>query len=376
MARYALISCDTHAGPDPETARGYVAPALRARYDEFARWIRGRFEEAASADPEKQRATEQMAARRRFMREEHLVGEVIFPNFVPFHGMVGSFGPGDLALAQEGGRAYNRWLVDFIASSPRPEQHAGLALLTQTLDLDAAIAELEWAKRAGLRGALIRSQPEFEEPPWNHVRYDRLWAACADLELPIHSHGGQVLFHPDYTPGRNPECRGSLPIFFAEAPWFGHRPLWTLIFAGVLERHPQLELVFTEQWAYWLTEYLVTLDYIHAGFGQLSDVKLSLRPSEYWRRQCHVGSSLTRRREIDRLDEFGAHTLMWGNDFPHLEGTHPESEARLHECFDGLDDALRRELLAGNAARLYGFDLEALGPAVDEIGLPADFFRD
>jgi predicted TIM-barrel fold metal-dependent hydrolase len=374
MARYALISCDTHAGPTPEIARDYVRADLRERYDDFTAWIGGRTEEAASQVPEKDRSTWDMATRTRFMREEHLVGEVMFPNFVPFHGMIGSFGPGDHQLALEGGRAYNRWLADFVASSPHPERHAGIAFLTQTLDIDAALDEVRWAREAGLRGVMIRSQPELAEPPWNHERYDPLWAVCAELGMPIHTHGGQVAFNPEHTPGRDPACRGSMPIFFAEAPWFGHRLLWTLIFSGVLERNPALKVVFTEQWAYWLTEYLVTLDYIHDGFSQHSDVKLPMKPSEYWQRQCYVGSSLTKPREIERRDEFGAHTLMWGNDFPHLEGTHPHTEQTLRECFGNVPDAERRNMLAGTAAEVYGFDLEALQPAVEDVGLAAGFF--
>jgi hypothetical protein len=75
----------------------------------------------------------------------------------------------------------------------------------------------------------------------------------------------------------------------------------------------------------------------------------------------------------------GVHKFMWGSDYPHDEGTYPYTREHLRAVFhDTGPDELRR-LLAGNAAELYGFDLDALapyaaqwGPTVAEIATPLD----
>jgi hypothetical protein len=70
---------------------------------------------------------------------------------------------------------------------------------------------------------------------------------------------------------------------------------------------------------------------------------------------------------------------MWGSDYPHDEGTHPYTTESLRRSFAGTDPVELQQLLAGNAARVYDFDLDALapiaarvGPTVDEVAVPLD----
>ncbi|HEX4864507.1 MAG TPA: amidohydrolase family protein, partial [Acidimicrobiales bacterium] len=70
---------------------------------------------------------------------------------------------------------------------------------------------------------------------------------------------------------------------------------------------------------------------------------------------------------------------MWGSDYPHDEGTHPFTREHLRQLFHDAPEPELRAFLAGNAARLYDFDLDALapvaeqhGPSVKEIALPLD----
>jgi len=59
---------------------------------------------------------------------------------------------------------------------------------------------------------------------------------------------------------------------------------------------------------------------------------------------------------------------MWGSDYPHDEGTHPHTREHLRARFSALDPAENRRLLGENAAKLYGFDLDALAPLVGRVG--------
>ena len=51
---------------------------------------------------------------------------------------------------------------------------------------------------------------------------------------------------------------------------------------------------------------------------------------------------------------------MWGSDYPHLEGTSPFSNEAIRRTFAGVEPSEVQAMLAGNAAALYGFDLDAL----------------
>jgi hypothetical protein len=59
---------------------------------------------------------------------------------------------------------------------------------------------------------------------------------------------------------------------------------------------------------------------------------------------------------------------MWGNDFPHPEGTWPHTRQWLRETFWDCPVDDTRRILGLNAAEFYGFDVERLQPLVDRIG--------
>ena len=71
---------------------------------------------------------------------------------------------------------------------------------------------------------------------------------------------------------------------------------------------------------------------------------------------------------------------MWGSDYPHNESTYPHTREGLRLAFAGTDPVELQQVLAGNAAELYGFDLDEAratrrarcGPTIDEIDEPLD----
>ena len=79
----------------------------------------------------------------------------------------------------------------------------------------------------------------------------------------------------------------------------------------------------------------------------------------------------------------GIDQFMWGSDYPHDEGTWPFTREHLRQLFHDTDPAELQQLLAGNAARLYDFSLDALaplaaefGPTVAELARPLDALPD
>ena len=53
----------------------------------------------------------------------------------------------------------------------------------------------------------------------------------------------------------------------------------------------------------------------------------------------------------------GTDCLMWGSDYPHDEGTFPHSQEVIDRIFRDVSEEEKRKIVAGNAARLYGFSL-------------------
>jgi predicted TIM-barrel fold metal-dependent hydrolase len=172
-----------------------------------------------------------------------------------------------------------------------------------------------------------------------------------------------------------------------EVGFYANRALWHLVLSGVFERHPGLVFVLTEQGSAWVPEALARMDDLHermvAGSfgGELgpSASVLPRRPSEYFHEHCFVGASFPGPDDAEVFRSVGLDRFLWGSDYPHREGTFPYTRESLRRTFSGWPEADLRRLLAGNAASVYGFDLDALapvaaahGPTVAEVATPLD----
>ena len=171
--------------------------------------------------------------------------------------------------------------------------------------------------------------------------------------------------------GSGRDAYGDLPgatgIFLSEVKWFAHRPLTFLLWAGVFERHPDLVFVLTEQQIDWVPETLAWYDdlYQRPIFAQIRE-DLSLLPSEYWRRQCYLGASFTYRHEVELRSVIGVDKIMWGSDYPHAEGTWPNTRQVAARRVRG--DPVRRarrdaRRQRGARLRLRGREARAAGRA-------------
>ncbi len=379
--RPVIISCDGHATGRPEDYVPYVEPGYRGQYEEFVRELaakRAAMAKARAADRSlfSKEGSEQFeaetgsgrdgewssAVRTEVLEGEGVVAEVLFPNAgVPF----GGFGESaDHELRGVGNRAFDRWLIDF--ANALPGRRAALAMLT-VHDLEATVAEIRFAAKSGMKGVIIPTVPGKGLPPYYDRCYDALWSACQNSGLPVHVHGGGGT--PDY--GNYGVV--SMLMYATEATFFSHRNLWILLWGGVFERFPQLQVVFTETRADWVPGALALLDGIHQArfFSHIRET-VKLLPSEYFARQCHVAASFMGPHEAAIRHQIGLGHLMWGADYPHVEGTWPRTRKSLARCFRGIPKDDVRTILTDNPARLYGFDVAALQPIANRIGPTLD----
>jgi predicted TIM-barrel fold metal-dependent hydrolase len=148
----------------------------------------------------------------------------------------------------------------------------------------------------------------------------------------------------------------------------------TLIFGGVLERFPNLKIVFTETHSDWVLGALQRMDHSYERSDLRRDIRdvIPLRPSEYWNRQCYLGSSLFSRAEIEARHRIGVDKMMIGIDFPHSEGAWRYGTRNYVKATFGTEHvpaSEARQMLGQTAADVFGFDLAALDKLVGTIGL-------
>jgi predicted TIM-barrel fold metal-dependent hydrolase len=387
--RYALISSDGHAGADLWDYKPYLA---REFHDEFDAWAETFVEPWAEYDREVADGADENTRigvasagspynwdsdkRIEHLDSEGICAEVLFPNTVPpFYpsGPVTAPAPTnaeDYRYRWAGVQAHNRWMVDFVAQAPT--RRAGLAQVFLG-DLDEAIAEARWAKESGLAGVLIPSDHISSLVNLYERRLDPFWAACADIGITVHRHA--IAVGPPETEETGPAV---IAVGVHETHLFFRRGLAHLMFAGVFERFPDLQVVFSETGCAWIAEELQILDSSFA-MGKIKGQAayplyhravedLQIAPSELFARNCHIGASLMGSRDVAARYGVGVDRIMWGNDYPHHEGSFPHTKLALRLLFSELPEDEVRKMVGANAAEVYGFDLAELQPLADRIG--------
>jgi predicted TIM-barrel fold metal-dependent hydrolase len=380
--RYTIISSDTHAGGSHAAYREFLDPKY---HDDFDAW-RGKYKNPFKDLGDNRRYRNWDNEMRNGQQDEDgIVGEVIFPNTVPpFFPSFVLFAPPPEPENYEhrlaGVRAHNRWLEDFC--NQFPERRAGIGQIFVN-DLDDAIDDVKWIAEHNLRGGVLLPPVPPDATwlkPWNHPDYDRLWAVCQDLDVPVNCHGG--VGAPAYLPHPS-----SALIQMSELSHFSRRPMLMMLLSGVFERFPRLKFVMTEQGCAWIPAILKQLDDTLARVkkaGAIGELRfkdehvLPKSASEYFAQNVWLGVSFPGPADARAAkDTVGIDKFMWGSDYPHDEGTYPFSREALRQVFCDWDEPDMRKILGENAARLYNFDMKALaplaakfGPTVEELRVP------
>jgi predicted TIM-barrel fold metal-dependent hydrolase len=299
------------------------------------------------------------------LETDGIVAEVIFPSpGVPLGAFPLCGSEPDPSLTLAGAQSYNRWLADRVSGNPG--RHAGIALITID-DIDKTVGEIEWAREHGLRGVLLPTHMG-SWPLYNDERYEPLWAASAANQLPVHVH---------CFPACNPVTgSGGRAITTQESMFHTQRPLWCMMLGGVFHRHPELRFVVTEAGVDWIPGLLAQLDTAWTGLptqGFTKHMRLKPQvggttPREIWDRQCWAGASFMPRAETEMRHEVGIDRVMWGSDYPHVEGTWPYTKKFLNRAFVGLPEHEVRRMVGENAIECYGFDVSELAPIAERVG--------
>ncbi len=181
----------------------------------------------------------------------------------------------DVALQADCFRAYNDWLAEYCGYAPK--RMAGLALIS-LYDPKAGARELERCAKLGLKGAMIWCSPP-EEQPYSSEVYDPFWAAAQEMNMPISLHA---------ITGMGMESQWNWGERYMRSTVLSHeveKSFSVLIFSGVLDRFPRLQIVSAENNCGWIPYYLQRMDRAFERQRVAAGFPNKLKPSEYFQRQ-------------------------------------------------------------------------------------------
>jgi predicted TIM-barrel fold metal-dependent hydrolase len=253
---------------------------------------------------------------------------------------------GDHEAATEMFRIYNDWLLDFCRHAP--DRFIGLACLPYG-DIEAAVAEIHRVAKLGLRGMELSCSWDME-PMW-HPLWEPLWQAVNEVNLPLHFHTFPSLPPDKLAAQKGLTRRAALFTVVSGFQMNLINIVAAVIGAAVLERYPNLRISFGESGIGWLPYALDRMDFEWE--DRFRDLGLTMRPSDYWRRQCKATFQFDR-IGTKLVEDIGVETLMWGSDYPHGDGVWPESTKYIEEQFADLSRDDVHKITCENAGLFYG----------------------
>ena len=278
MANYRVISSDSHVGEPPDLWTTRMEPRYLDRAprvistDDGDFWIvEGRTSEALAGGSQAGKRFEDpgnLSYRARaeevrpggYIPDEHVkdmdLDGVDMGIIYPTTGIT-MFKVLDSQLLTPIFRTYNDWVSEFCGAHPR--RLKGIAVLN-TDDVGMAVKELERCANMGLVGALISVYP----PPqrsYRQAEYEPLWAAAQDLEMPISLHAGTN------RPGQGQEfteVEDAGPAFLSTMDHWVRMSIAHIIFNGVFERYPELQVGVVEHELSWVPHAMDQMDYTYS----------------------------------------------------------------------------------------------------------------
>jgi predicted TIM-barrel fold metal-dependent hydrolase len=249
--------------------------------------------------------------------------------------------------SKEATEAFNRTLTQW--ASPAPDRLV-ISYQIPIHDIDAAVAEVHRAAVEGCKSLQLPVFPaELGLPDYWDSRYDRLFAAIEETELPICLHIGlntqlNDLARRDPTPQKG--------IFVPMTALSTGEALGTWLLTGIFTRFPRLKVVFVEPGIGWVSWWLYTVDDMATRQGYQFP-SLSELPSHYFRQNVY----LTFIDEPDVIrhahDRLGIENVMWSSDYPHPVSSWPNSQESAAKMFADVSEKERELVLSGNAARVW-----------------------
>ncbi|WP_051362145.1 amidohydrolase family protein [Solimonas soli] len=242
-------------------------------------------------------------------------------------------------------RAWTDWAHETFGHTKRSFPAACIA----PADIPAAVKEVERVARLGFHSVMM--PPLVRGTGYNMPEFDPLWAALSDTGLPLCFHAGT---------GKDPRTAsgngGAILNYVVHAMNTVVEPVVQLCASGVFDRFPKLKFATIEAGAGWVPYTLWAMDFGSEAHAFWVSPKLKYKPSEYFRMHGHA-SFETDPIGIETRKWTGVDTLLWGNDYPHIEGCWPRSEETIASWAAELTRDELKKILGLNSARLFNIEV-------------------
>ena len=277
------------------------------------------------------------------MNTEGIDVAVVYPSRGLFAQAVDDLDP---AFAGAIARAYNDWLHDYCKADPT--RLLGAAMISPHDVRDAVEEARRAVETLGCRAVFVRPNP-VKGRNWHDPYFEPLWAELERLKVPLGFHEG---FGP-YLPQVGDRFGADLQMVHTAChPMEMMLAVISMIGGGVLERHPNLRVAFLEGNCGWVPFLLWRLDEHYEVTFKRPNSPLTMKPSDYFKRQCFVSVEADEDFVKQVIEAIGDDTIVFSTDWPHGDSKYPHAV----EAFMTLpiSEKSKQKILWDNCARYYG----------------------
>lgn len=244
-------------------------------------------------------------------------------------------------------RAYNDWIVDFCAYAP--DRLRPVAMLVGLHDPALAAAEARRVADRRFPAVFVRPNP-VQGRGLDDPAYEPLWTVCEQRGIAVGIHEGVGAHLPAAGADR---FRTFFACHTASHPLEQMLAMLALVGGGVLERHPGLRVAFLEAGCGWVPYWLWRMDEHWEKTREVrGEPQLSLRPSEYFRRQCWVSCEPDEPYLGQVVSLIGEDRVLFASDYPHPDHRWPATAEAMRA--QPLAEAVKQKIVWDNACAFYG----------------------
>src|SRR6516225_5088394 len=210
----------------------------------------------------------------------------------------------DPALAAAMCRGYNRWLADYC--KPYPDRLFGIAMLPMQ-SVDLAIDEMRYVReKLGMRGGFLRPNPYHGNRMISDPMYEPFWTMAEELDFSIGFHEGSTTAMPTVGVDRFEADRAARHMISHTMEMM--LAALSVIWGGVIDRHPRLRIAFLESGGGWIAPWLDRMDrhFDDQGFNETAP---TMRPSELFQRNCWISFEPVENSIAVLADYIGPHKI-------------------------------------------------------------------
>ncbi|HLN15552.1 MAG TPA: amidohydrolase family protein [Acidimicrobiales bacterium] len=267
-------------------------------------------------------------------------GEVVFPSLGLWYGELET-----PDVAKAAAEVLNDWVAEEIMSlSPRLVPCATLPLQS----VEYSLGEVERCVALGYKAVFLPTKPPVQHGEWNRPVWEPLW------EL-LEGTGTVLAFHIGTESGERPQKYrgpGGYMLNYVNTTFGGQIAVVMMIASGALERHPDLKVLVSEGGATWGPFLGDRMNEALRQHHMFDEKNLTMLPKEYLLRQVYA-SFQHDETAVPTVTAMGWQNVMFGSDYPHLEGTFPHTQKVLHELFDDVDEAVSERIRIGAFLDLF-----------------------